>query len=173
MMNPAEIRQIPQVVTFQSAASQFCGLLELDAPKPEVWIREVLMALSDLYAAANKLSMLEPVDFSEDIPEQFRIHHDQWTVIYDRISRALPQTWYLTFFDLTESLDTEQKPVISDLADDLADIYRDVKPGLRATESQDDAVMGAVLFDWQFLFRSHWGDHAVNAMKLLHQLVYS
>ncbi len=117
--------------------------------------------------------MLEPVEFSEDIPEQFRIHHDQWKAIYDRVSRALPQTWYLTYFDLTESLDPEQKPGIGDLADDLADIYRDLKPGLRAIANQDDTVMGAVVFEWQFSFRSHWGDHAVNAMKLLHQLVYS
>ena len=53
-MNPAEIRSISQVVAFQCAASQFCDLLELDAPKPELLIREVLMALSDLYVEANK-----------------------------------------------------------------------------------------------------------------------
>jgi Domain of unknown function (DUF5063) len=173
-MNPADIRSIPQVVTFQQAASRFCDSLELDAPKPELWIREVLVALSDLFAAANRLAMLEPVEFSEDIPEEFRIDHDQWKATYDRVSRALPQTSYLTFFDLTEALDLEQKPAIGDdLADDLADIYHDLKPGLRAFADQDDAVMGAVLFEWQFSFQSHWGDHAVNALKLLKQLVHS
>jgi hypothetical protein len=172
-MNSADIQSIPQVVAFQCAASQFCDLLELDAAKPELWIREVLMALSDLYMEANRLLMLEPVEFLEDLPEQFSVHHDQWKAIYDRVSRALPQTWYLTYFDLTEALNPDQVPVIGDLADDLADIYRDLKPGLRATESQDDAVMGTALFQWQFSFQRHWGDHAVNAMKLLHQLVYS
>jgi Domain of unknown function (DUF5063) len=172
-VNPAEIRHVPQVVTFQRAASQFCDLLELDVPQSDSWIREILMALSDLYVAANKLSMLEPVEFSEDIPEQLKIHHHQWEAMCDRVSQVLPQTLYLTYFDLTEALDPEQKPGIGDLADDLADIYRDLKPGLRATGSQDDTAMGAVLFEWQFSFRSHWGDHAVNAMKLLHQLVYS
>jgi hypothetical protein len=172
-MNPADIRSIPQVVTFQQAASRFCDLLELDSPKPESWIREVLMALSDLYAAAHTLSMLGPFEFPGNVSEEPRIDHDQWKTIYDRVSRALPQRWYLTFFDLTEPLDLEQKPVIGDLADDLADIYRDLKPGLRATVNLEDFVMGAVLFEWQFSFQSHWGDHAVNAIKLLHQLVYS
>jgi Domain of unknown function (DUF5063) len=171
-MNPADLRSTLQVAAFHRAASQFCGLLELDSPNPKLWIREVLMALSDLYATANTLLTFQPVEFSEDIPEQRRIHHDQCQAIYDRISRALPQTWYLTYFDLTESFDLEQKPVIGDLADDLADIFRDLKPGLIATSNQDDAVMGAVVFEWQFSFRSHWGDHAVNALKLLHQLVH-
>ncbi len=169
-MIPADIRSIPEVVVFQTTASVFCDLLDLDSPQPESWIREVLMALSDLYGAANKLSMLEPVEFSEDIPEEFRIDHDQWKAIYDRVSRAL--SWYLTYFDLTESLDPEQKPFIGDLADDLADVYRDLKPGLHAIANQDDTVMGAVLFEWQFSFQSHWGNHAVNALKLLHQLVH-
>jgi Domain of unknown function (DUF5063) len=165
-MNPADIRSIPQIVAFQRAASQFCDLLELDSLQPELWMRDVLLALTDLYEAANKLSMLEPVEFSEDITEEFTIDHDQWKAMYDRISRAMPQRWYLTHSDLTDDLG-------DDLADDLADIHRDLKPGLRAFVNQDDAVMGAVLFEWQFSFRSHWGGHAVNALKLLHQLVHS
>jgi hypothetical protein len=106
------------------------------------------------------------------VSEEFRIDHDQWEAIYFRVSRAVPQTWYLTFFDLTQSLDLDQKPVIGDLADDLTDIYRDVKPGLRAAAIPENAVTRSG-FDWQFSFQSHWGDHAVNAMKLLHRLVCS
>jgi Domain of unknown function (DUF5063) len=165
--------QLSQAIAFQRAATRFCGLLEVDANQSRLWNREVLMALTNLYAAAHTLSMLGPFEFPENVSEEPRIDHNQWKTIYDRISRALPQRWYLTFFDLTEPLDPEQKPVIGDLADDLADIYRDLKPGLRTFANQDDAVMGAVFFDWQFSFQSHWGDHAVNAMKLLHQLVYS
>jgi hypothetical protein len=168
-----DVEQFPQVIKFRQAATQFCGLLEVDPDQHRLWIREVLMALADLYASANALSMLGPFEFSEDAPEQIRIHHNQWKAVYDQVSRALPQRWYLTFFDLTESLDLEQKPVIGDLADDLADIYRDLKPGLLVTSNQQNAVMVEVVFDWQFSFQSHWGDHAVNAMKLLHQLLYS
>jgi Domain of unknown function (DUF5063) len=165
--------QFSHAIKFQQAARQFCDLFEVDPDQAQVWIRQVSMALSELYAAANKLSMLEPFEFTNDVSEEPRIDHDQWKVIYDRVARALPQRWYLTFFDLTEPLDPEQKPVIGDLADDLADIYRDLKPQLRAFSNQNDAVMGAVFCEWQFSFQSHWGDHAVNAMKIMHQLVYS
>jgi hypothetical protein len=60
-----------------------------------------------------------------------------------------------------------------DLADDLADIYRDLLPGVAAWELSGDAYTDDILFQWvHFGHLHHWGRHAVNAMRALHWAVY-
>jgi hypothetical protein len=62
---------------------------------------------------------------------------------------------------------------MGDLADDLADIYRDIKPGLRAWDTEEEGYLDEVVFDWKLPhFGSHWGIHAVGAMRALHPLVF-
>jgi hypothetical protein len=60
------------------------------------------------------------------------------------------------------------------LSDDLADIYRDVAPGVRAWQAQREELLQTIVFDWKIpLFHSHWGRHAAVAMLPLHELVYA
>ena len=69
--------------------------------------------------------------------------------------------------------DTTDERTQGDLADDLADIYRDIKPGLTAWNTGDDAYLEDIFYQWlQQGHIHHWGRHAVNAMRALHWLVY-
>jgi hypothetical protein len=54
--------------------------------------------------------------------------------------------------------------VAADLADDLADIWRDVKSGLLLYRSENPA---AASWEWRFHFKAHWGRHATGAMHAL------
>jgi hypothetical protein len=57
-------------------------------------------------------------------------------------------------------------------ADDLADVYRDVVPGLRAWDSGDDSLLDEIVFQWvKGGFEVHWGAHAVDALGILHRVV--
>ena len=52
------------------------------------------------------------------------------------------------------------------LADDLTSVYHDLKRGLdylRAGEPEPD-----VIWEWRLGFWSHWGQHAVNAVRIIH-----
>jgi Domain of unknown function (DUF5063) len=53
------------------------------------------------------------------------------------------------------------------LADDLADIYRDLKKGLILSEktSAEDA-----LWNWRLHFDFHWGNHAMSALKAIQDI---
>jgi hypothetical protein len=52
-------------------------------------------------------------------------------------------------------------------------MYRDVKPGLRAWDTGDDALLSTVILNWKLpLFGLHWGLHAVSAMRALHPLAH-
>jgi hypothetical protein len=57
------------------------------------------------------------------------------------------------------------KPVTASLADDIADIYRDVVSGLRHYRAghRDEAV-----WQWTFTLQSHWGGHITGAIRALH-----
>jgi hypothetical protein len=58
------------------------------------------------------------------------------------------------------------QPVAGSLSDDLLDVYRDVRRGLALWESPHDA---AAIWEWRFSLESHWGDHAVDALRALHR----
>ena len=58
-----------------------------------------------------------------------------------------------------------EEPVVGSLTDDIADIYRDVIPGLREYELGRRAQ---AVWEWGFGLRHHWGEHATGAIRALH-----
>ena len=168
------LRSDPDVTAFRIAASNYCELFESPPIDHEQWLREVLFALSQLYAAAHSLPDVSIEDDAIDVPEEMRMNHAEWSALFNRIQEILGhQDFYWAYFDPTEPRDTKDEATCGSLSDDLADIYRDVKPGLLAWETQNDEYLASLVFDWkQPNFESHWGVHAVSAMRALHPLVY-
>lgn len=62
---------------------------------------------------------------------------------------------------------TFEAPVTGSLSDDLLDIYFDVSRGLELWKSR--APPAATIWEWRFAFDSHWGDHAIDALRALHR----
>ena len=52
------------------------------------------------------------------------------------------------------------------LADDLTGVYLDLKSGLDQLRS--GVPNRDVIWEWRFTFWSHWGEHAVNALRIIH-----
>jgi hypothetical protein len=80
-----------------------------------------------------------------------------WKAVYQRFG-ALPFNYY-------SAVDPHEVPAkdftVGDLADDLADIWVDVKFGLASYQvgRADEAAR-----DWRWSFDAHWGQHAVGAL---------
>ena len=51
------------------------------------------------------------------------------------------------------------------MSDDLGDIYRDVKEGLLLLA---EGLSADAVWHWRFNFWSHWGEHSVNALRIIH-----
>jgi len=164
-------RAQPDVANFQMAAATFCRLLESTPSDKDTWAEQVLAVLSRLYACAHDL---KPVDLDDapDVPDSLDVTDAQWRDVIRVVDAALgKQRMYWSYFDPSEPMESHQETVCGDLADDLADIYRDIKPGLRAWESGEDAYLPSIVFSWKEpLFASHWGVHAVSAMRALHPI---
>lgn len=125
-------------------------------------VRAALIRLVALYEAALALpEPWHPGVESEQEPQ--RLADEEWTMVYRRVGKALPVG---TYGVVSEPLVVPpEEAVLGDIGDDVADIYRDVVAGLVAFES------GARLqarYEWSFGFQSHWGTHAVEAIRALH-----
>lgn len=55
--------------------------------------------------------------------------------------------------------------MVGDLADDVADIFRDVMRGLQLYTLNYRAAAG---WEWVMSLQSHWGEHATSAIRALH-----
>jgi hypothetical protein len=91
----------------------------------------------------------------------------QWGDLYSLLKDKLGN-WDLYSYVFDPARDLEA--IKGSLADDIADIYRDLKKGLVCHHS-DCKPTGDILCEWRLLFYSHWGDHATSALRTIHFLL--
>ena len=53
------------------------------------------------------------------------------------------------------------------LSDDLLDVYFDLRRGLELWDQE--VPKAAAIWEWRFAFDTHWGDHAIDALRALHR----
>ena len=122
-------------------------------------IAAALSYLSTLYSSYFTLGGY--VDAEVDAPEP-HLSSDEWQQVFDNAS-GLPFSMYSCVADPHQVPPTDD-PVIGDIRDDLADIYRDLVSGLRLYEA---GFPLAARSQWSLLL-FHWGEHVVNALSVLH-----
>ncbi|WP_043098010.1 DUF5063 domain-containing protein [Kallotenue papyrolyticum] len=170
----SNLKEQPTVVHFVESARTFCRLVETDAPESDLWMLQILVAVADLYAAAHHLPVPDLDSARIDPEDRFDLTPSEYREVFLRLGRRLGENRYYPYcFDSTDLSPNQPPPGIGDLADDLADIYRDIKPGLRAWDANIADFVSDIIFEWKEpLFRTHWGRHAVDVLRVLHSLVY-
>jgi hypothetical protein len=91
-----------------------------------------------------------------------RASEEDWQLMHARFA-SMPFQYYYSQHDPLD-IDNREREV-GDVADDLADIWRDLKAGLELYDNNDHAAAAA---EWQFSFEMHWGRHAAAAGYALH-----
>ena len=143
------------VTAFVRRAYDLCAFIEdaesFGLPERLQRARQQLLAL---YAAAADLPHVEPIDTGTSP------------------SFPLPENWcgfegFDSYWEVFDPYDHEDhEPVVGSLSDDLLDVYRDIRGGLWSWEK--NATANAI-WEWRFSFESHWGDHAVDALRAIHR----
>ena len=140
---------------FADVANAFCTWAEESSEDQIDQVPAALALLSNLY----QLALVLPELFDEqDAPE---IQDQDWKKVFARFG-SMPFNYYSQFFD---PLEVTGEPTVADLADDLADIWRDLKRGLLLFQAGNVA---AACWQWRQSFWSHWGQHATGALHALH-----
>ena len=151
-----ELSTQKEVQSFIDAARRYCQLFETAGKyAPTELLSQLATALANLFAAAWRLPEVQPSDSDvvglawADLPDlpNFGDFNIYWEV-----------------YDPYERKDALQ---IS-LSDSLKDVYQDVKSGLLALEGPTASHLNDVVWEWRFGLTTHWGNHAVSALRALH-----
>jgi Domain of unknown function (DUF5063) len=161
---------------FGLVAQQYCSFIDFaaTADKTEFLLR-LYRALPELVTEAIRLPHVE---FGEDNDEELeaslrqiraetRMKQEEWDRLYNSLKEKLGD-WdlYWQVFDPR----TDNEAIHGSLADDIADIYRDLINGIRLKET-DQVPPYEIIFDWRLGFFSHWGKHAIDALRTIHFLL--
>jgi hypothetical protein len=93
--------------------------------------------------------------------------HEDWSQLYNALREKLGDgDLYWHVFDPIK----ENEAIRGSLADDIAGVYGDLKEGLNLKESEKVPPRD-IIFEWRFGFYSHWGRHAINALRTIHCLL--
>lgn len=119
-----------------------------------------------MLTARKILAELHSVVFLPDVEtEDVKVEDvstDDWKKVLNRFSDLSVKGYWLVFDPIEAQ---EGETVFAQLADDLADIYRDIKYGLKLFDAglQNDAA-----WEWKFHFEIHWGWHLLGAQRVIH-----
>ena len=158
------------IVSFVEAAKAYCRLIEeRESYTLASFIEACTPLLATLYLRATTLPDIE--DLSDD-KVSGPITTDEWKVLFKNLSEYLGK--YNMYSDVFDPVLVDEAEVTSgSLADDLADIYRDLKNGFLIIEQENGNTIGDVIWEWKFSFGTHWGVHLTGALRVLHSLRYS
>ncbi len=161
---------------FGSIAQQYCSLVDSRSAldKSEFLVR-VYRMLPELISEASRLPL---VSFSDDeneerdatirrIRAETEMKQQEWGQLYHFLKEKLGD-WDVYWMVFNPRTDNEA--IQGSLADDIADIYRDLKDGIGLKEANKVPAC-EIIFEWRFGFTSHWGQHAVNALRTIHFLL--
>lgn len=169
MATPDEIAHIAS--RFSATACQFCSVVDSASS-------------SNRTELLSKLYRILPVLISEAIslpdasldyggPQEtagcgLRIGapgEHEWRKLYNFLKEKLGD-WdlYHQVFDPTK----DSEAICGTLADDIADIYRDLRKGLAFREKRSGQPDVDAVWTWHLLFYSHWGKHAMDALLTIH-----
>ncbi len=139
-------------------ARSFCDLIERADEMDPSWLHDLALLLPQLQVAVDSLEKARGEGVSlmeEDLDTRFEI--------FSRLRRLLgANDGYWMEFDVAN--DGQSKT--GSLADDLTDIYFEMKQGLSLWEQEPVLAVG----NWLAGYRFHWGQHLVDASRHLYEL---
>lgn len=158
------------VVEFVTIAKEYCSFME-HATEHEYadFADKSLKLLSLLYLKTLLLPDVEQIN--EEGNEKFVTEFD-WQFIRNGAGSVLGDAdMYLDYFD--SDMKETPEPVTSSIAENIADIYQDLKDFLEIYQLGNEELSNDAIFECRQNFDSYWGFRVVNSIRMLHHLNYA
>jgi len=155
---------------FIDVAAQFKCLIQSRNRLTDVeLLQQAYILLLQLCLHASQLPAIQRSEsFKGDMTREQR--HKQWNELFKSLGAKLAKyDYYLEIFD---PYDSDKEAGNGSLADDLAEIYSDLVPGLEVWEKADANRRRDIVWDWCYAYDHHWGEHATNAIRPIYFLLY-
>ncbi|MBV7533990.1 DUF5063 domain-containing protein [Chitinophaga sp. sic0106] len=155
----------PEILNFADIARSYCRFLEYDRNmNAEEFLLMLQRMLLILYQDASKLPIVES---DEEIIIENDWDSTTWEKVFSQtIERLKDSRYYLHLFNPADEFDKDI--IYGDLLDDICDIYKDIKRAIVIFDSKTKGSMNNVVWQFYFDFKSHWGDHCINAIYATH-----
>ncbi|PZX13573.1 uncharacterized protein DUF5063 [Breznakibacter xylanolyticus] len=157
------------VIEFVTVGREYCHFLEhAEDYSRKDFFKVALRMLPLLYLKAVVLP--KPEQVLDDMVEKSVT--ESW---YETVKTVLEQQLgahnvYLEVF--TPDIQRADTPVAAFMAEDLTDIYQDVKDFLEVFKTGVTELMNDALYELVNNFETYWGQKAVNCMRALHNVNY-
>jgi hypothetical protein len=170
MENSTEPVYSRNVVEFVAVANEYCKYAEHASEiKGDEMLRIMQRLLPLLYLKASLLPSLE--SFFEDENEKF-ITESDWFKVHDTLREKLGTA--NDFLDVSDDKSVEMDvPVACSLAENMADIYQDLKNFLLLYQTGTIEVMNDAVWECRMNFETYWGQKLVNSLRPIHNFIYS
>lgn len=142
-------------------ASAYCEVIDgIDNLTPKMLLTEMSRLLPRLHAAVVSIPRLKansPLYPLVDLETRFAL----FCKLRDKLGECDPY-W------MERDRDT---PLKGSLADDLTDIYFDLRRGLQLLQDGSTVACARAASDWSRSYEAHWGEHLVDAERHLYYLL--
>ncbi len=156
---------------FADVAARYCELIDRRSDMSAVeFIRSIHGVIPELLFRGSAIpeGLVPKLRLPDRSPSEYS---QQFFALLDPLVAFLGDI-KLTWVPEAESpLDTPY--TAGSLADDLADVYLDPMPGLKAPREPSGDVQLAAASHWRHRYESHWGRHALIAYQAVHLLLFS
>lgn len=158
------------VIEFITVANEFCSFLERsEQMESSVFIGGLQKLLPLLYLKASLLPdfEFEPEDELEKYVTEVDYNLIQQKILDHTGAADDYQEVFMTGMQFSETALT------ASIAENVADIYQDVKDTIMSFRTLNEEVMEQALWECQTNFTQTWGQKLVNCLRAVHSLVYS
>jgi len=147
-----------QASNFARKAKAYCSLIDQPPLLPrEKALRKLSQALADLLPLALRLP-----DLSDEATPDIESNCEPALESVQEWVSVLGVDHYWVLFD--PFTNPESSLAFSSLADDLSDVYSDLKRGLVLF---DAGLVHAACWEWRSSFTSHWGESLIEVERAL------
>ncbi|MDA3817201.1 MAG: DUF5063 domain-containing protein [Prolixibacteraceae bacterium] len=158
------------VIEFVTVANEYCAFIENHASiKRGEFVEKVQKIYPLLYLKASMLPDVE--DENVETPAKYVTEVD-YSFLMQKISEKLARfDSYQEVFDA--DMQFSEGAVEASIAEDICDIYQDLKDFLMAYRVGTTEIMTDAIWECQKNFSEYWGQRLVNSLRAIHHVVYS
>ncbi len=145
-----------------AVARDYCQLVEGAQDSDSEWLSQVAGMLPRLHAAIVDVNGRPPERSDNYLMPDLEARFEMYTFLRDLLGE---RDGYWMEFDVAN----DGQGMSGSLADDITDIYCELKHGLRQIDAglQDSCT---ALDNWRLGYHMHWGRHLVDAERHLYEL---
>lgn len=157
-------------IEFITVAAEYCSFIERCAGMSErVFLDKMSKLLPLLYL---KMSLLPDMDTSSLSDLTTYVSERQYDAIRAQIQAIISEhDEYLEVFQ--EDMKYSDTPIVASISENLADVYQQLRDMIGNFQSADLAIMNDSLISCADEFRNYWGQSALNALRAIHNILYS